>query len=385
MSSPEIFISAGDPSGEMHAARMLAELKRLEPGASFSGIGGPGMNSVGVRLLAGIDRLAVMGLVEVLKHLGFFRRLLKDIENHLRATPPALIVLVDFPDFNLRIAGLAKKLNIPVLYYISPQVWAWRTARQKNIASLADKLAVVFPFEVEFYRDQPLEVEFVGHPLLETIGSISPRTEFCFRHGLDDSRALVGIMPGSREQEIHRHLDIFLRAAALISAAEPGLQFAVGLLPHTTETLSHKQRHLCSKLDIRLIHDDSCELIAHSTALITKSGTTTMEAALHGTPMVIGYRTSPLSYLLARRLVRVKHIGMPNLLAPPPEIPELIQDELIPEALAETTLELVDESSDLRRRIIAQCRRVRKLLTTDKPASRRVAEIALEMYRSKSN
>ena len=149
--------------------------------------------------------------------------------------------------------------------------------------------------------------------------------------------------------------------------------------------MSHKQRHLCSELDIRLIHDDSCELIAHSTALITKSGTTTMEAALHGTPMVIGYRTSPLSYLLARRLVRVKHIGMPNLLAPPPEIPELIQDELNPEALAETTLELVDESSDLRRRIIAQCRRVRKLLTTDKPASRRVAEIAIEMCRSKSN
>ncbi len=385
MNKPEIFISAGDPSGEMHAAWMLVELKHLEPGASFSGIGGGAMRSAGVSLLAGLDRLAVMGLVEVLKHLGFFRRLLADIENHLRATRPALVVLVDYPEFNLRIARIAKKLNLPVLYYISPQVWAWRTSRRKSIARLADKLAVVFPFEMEFYRDQPLEVEFVGHPLLETIDTRPPRSEFFLRHGLDDSRPLVGLMPGSREQEIHRHLEIFLQAAVLMSASEPRLQFAVGLLPHIEAALSDKHRLLLDELGVSQIRDDSRGLIAHSTVLISKSGTTTIEAALHGTPMVIGYRTGPLSYFMAKHLVRVAHIGMPNLLAPPAEIPELIQDKLTPEALAESALEVADESSDLRRRILDQCSRARKLLTTDKPASRRVAEIALEMCRPKSN
>jgi len=381
MSSPEIFISAGETSGERHAARMLVELNSLEPGASFSGIGGEAMRSAGVRLLAGLDRLAVMGLVEVLRHLGSFRRLLKDIGSHLRTVRPDLVVLVDFPEFNFRIATIAGQLDIPVLYYISPQVWAWRTERRKSMARLADRLAVVFPFEVEFYRDQPLEVEFVGHPLLETLGSEPPRAEFCRRHGLDHSLPLVGIMPGSRVQEIHRHLDIFLRSAALMKASRPGLQFAAGLLPHTAAALSEKQKALCSRLGIRPVHDDSRGLIAHSAALITKSGTTTVEAALHGTPMVIGYRTSPFNYFLAKRLVRVGHIGMPNLLAPPPEIPELIQEMLTPETLAETALELVDETSDLRRRITAQCARVRELLTTEKPASRRVAEIALEMCR----
>jgi lipid-A-disaccharide synthase len=385
MNKPEIFISAGEISGEMHAARMLCQLKKLEPGASFSGLGGEGMRSAGVRLLADLDRLAVMGLVEVVRHLRSLRLLLKEIENHLRQVKPDLVVLVDFPDFNFRIAAAAKKLNIPVLYYIGPQIWAWRTGRKKQLARLADKLAVIFPFEIEFYRDQPLEVEFVGHPLLETLHTDLSRSEFCNRHDLDESRPLVGIMPGSREQEIHRHFDIFIRAAELVTAEKPGVQFAVGLLPHTAGALSERQKNLCRELNIRLIHDDSRGLIACSTALITKSGTTTMEAALHGTPMVVGYRTNALSYLLAKHLVKVSHIAMPNLLAPPPEVPELVQNELTPQAVAAHLLELVNQSSDLSRRITAQCKRVRQLLTTEKPASLKVAEIALEMCRRKND
>ncbi len=381
MNNPQIFISAGEPSGEMHAAGMMAQLKRLEPGASFSGLGGQAMRSAGAELLAGLDRLAVMGLVEVVQHLASFRKLLKEIDRHLRQRKPDLAVLVDFPDFNFRIGALAKKLNIPVLYYISPQVWAWRSGRRKKLAALADRLAVVFPFEVDFYRGLPLEVEFVGHPLVESLENVPPPGEFFRRHGLDPARPLVGIMPGSRSQEIYRHLDIFLGAAQLVRAARPGVQFALSLLPHTAQAPSREQLDLCDKLKLVRIQEDSRGLIAASSALITKSGTTTVEAALLGTPMVIGYRTSRLSYLLARHLVRVPCIGMPNLLAPPAQIPELIQQELTPGKLARIVPELLDESSGLRKRIIEQCARVRKLLTTEKPASLRVAEIALEMCR----
>ncbi|MEA2062995.1 MAG: lipid-A-disaccharide synthase [Gemmatimonadota bacterium] len=381
-SGSDIFISAGETSGDMHAARMLTRLKSLEPGFSFSGIGGEAMSRAGVRLLAGLDRLAVMGLVEVVRHLGFFRRLLGEIEAHLHQARPRLVVLVDFPDFNFRIARIAKRAGIPVLYYISPQIWAWRTGRRRTLAHLADRLAVVFPFEVEFYRDQPLEVEFVGHPLIETLDEITPRAEFLRRYGLDETRPLVGLMPGSRGQEIRRHLGVFLQAAALMIEQQPGLQFATAFLPHTEEALSRSHRKALSDLGVACVRGDSRALVAHSRLLITKSGTTTMEAALCGTPMVIGYRTSAISYWLARRLVRVEHIGMPNILLPPARIPELIQDGLTPRALARTAIELLDESSPSRQRIIEQCRGVRELLATGKPASLRVAEMALEMCRS---
>lgn len=379
MKAPEIFISAGDPSGEMHAARLIDRLEELAPGTRVAGIGGPAMLARGAELLSGLDRLAVMGFLEVAAHLPFFLRLMSEIRRRLRERPPELVILVDFPDFNLRVAAEAKKLGIPVLYYISPQVWAWRQGRKHRIARLVDRLAAVFPFEVEFYGDAVGRVEFVGHPLLETLELKLAREGFFHKYGLDQNRPLVGLMPGSRTQELERHLEIFLGAARIMRERDSGLQFALGLLPHTEAALSPFHRATIRELGVREVLGDSDALLAYSRAVLSKSGTTTLETALHGTPQVIGYRTSGLSYALARRLVKVDHIGMPNILSADPAIPELVQDELTPENLARLGLEVLDGSSALRARILAQCREVREMLRTDKPASLRVAEIALEM------
>jgi lipid-A-disaccharide synthase len=379
MSTLNIFISAGDPSGERHAARLINELKEIGVELTVTGIGGPAMQEAGARLFCTQDRLAVMGLVEVVAHLKFFFRLLASIRKHLQQQKPDLLVLIDFPDFNLRLARIAKKLGIPVLYYISPQVWAWRTGRKRSLARLVDRMAVVFPFEVNFYRGENLEVEFVGHPLVGDLAPRYSRQQFCQLNSLDPNRLIVGLMPGSRAQELNHHLSVFLAAAELMRSRSPDLQFAVGLLPHTAAALSRHDRQLLDKLEVRRIDNDSTSLIAHSRVLITKSGTTTMEAALLGTPMVIAYRTNPLSYWIARHLVQVNYIGMPNLLASNPAIPELIQDQVCPELLAQKALELLDESSPARERILAQFRQVREALTTEKGTSRRVAEIVLEM------
>ncbi|MCE5272293.1 lipid-A-disaccharide synthase [bacterium] len=379
MEAPDIFVSAPDPSGEMHAARMLERLKELAPGLTLRGIGGPAMQGCGVELLCTQDRLAVMGLVEVLAHLPFFLRLMADIRASWRRRRPSLVILVDFPDFNLRLAAEARKLGIPVLYYISPQVWAWRQGRKNRIAELTDRLAAVFPFEVDFYRGTGAHVEYVGHPLLETLAPQPDTTAFRARWGLDPSRPLVGLLPGSRAQELERHLPAFLDAAARLRQARPELQLAVGLLPHIAARLSKEEHAVMRSLDLREVTADSAALICASRLLLSKSGTVSLEAVLHGTPLIIGYRTSFLSYTLARRLVKVSHIGMPNLLDPDPQIPELVQDQLTGERLCALALELLEESSPRRAAILAQCARVREHLRTGKPASLRVAEIALEM------
>ncbi|HUU27542.1 MAG TPA: lipid-A-disaccharide synthase [archaeon] len=379
MKALNIFISAGDPSGEKHAAKLIGELRKLVGELNVRGIGGPAMAGAQAELLCTVDKLAVMGVVEVIEHLGFFYRLLAEIRADFERRRPDLLVLVDFPGFNMRLAKVAGKLGIPVLYYISPQIWAWRKGRKRTIARLADRMAVVFPFEVNLYKGEKLEVEFVGHPLTENLSPQLSREEFCRNYRLDPGKHIVGLMPGSRAQELARHLEIFLNAAARMAQARRDLQFALGLLPHTKGALSEKECRSLAGLEICKIEDDSASLIAHSRLLVAKSGTTTMEAALLGTPMIIAYRTSPLSYFLARLLVRVGHIGMPNLLVQDPAIPELIQDEVTPENLSRLALELVEDSSPLRRRILAQCASVRKALATEKSASRRVAEIVVEM------
>ncbi len=383
MDAPDIFVSAPDPSGEMHAARMLERLQGLAPGLTVRGIGGPAMQERGVELLCTQDRLAVMGLVEVIAHLPFFLRLMADIRAAWRRRRPDLLVLVDFPDFNLGLAAEARKLGIPVLYYISPQVWAWRQGRKRRIAALADRLAVVFPFEVDFYRDTGARVEYVGHPLMETLAPRPDTAAFFARWGLDPSRPIVGLLPGSRAQELERHLSVFLEAAARLHQARPEVQFALGLLPHIAARLSAQQRDSIGRLEIREVTSDSAALICASRLLLSKSGTVTLEAALHGTPLVIGYRTSSLSYALARRLVKVSHIGMPNLLDPDPQIPELVQNELTGKRLCGLALEILEDSSPRRAAILAQCARVREHLRSAKAASLRVAEIALEMCRSR--
>lgn len=294
------------------------------------------MSAEGVELLAGLDRLAVMGLVEVVRHLGFFWRLLATVTRLLESGEVDLVLAVDYPGFNLRVARAAHRLGVPVLYYISPKVWAWKPGRARRLAEHTRHVAVILPFEREVLEASGVRASFVGHPLLERGDEVPTRERFCAAVGLDPERPVLALLPGSRRQEVERHLEIFARAAGRVRSVRPEVQpvlaraatvpedwLAPAGLPMTTEVRA---------------------LLRHSRAGLVKSGTSTLEAALEGTPIVVAYRTHPLTALLARRLIRVPHVALPNLVAGREVVPELLQDAATPEALAAALLPLLDET-----------------------------------------
>lgn len=327
------------------------------------------MSAEGVELLAGLDRLAVMGLVEVVRHLGFFRRLLATVVRLLESGEVDLVLAVDYPGFNLRVARAAHRLGVPVLYYISPKVWAWKPWRARHLAEHTRRVAVILPFEQEALEAAGVRASFVGHPLLERGDEVPTRDRFCAAARLDPDRAILALLPGSRRQEVERHLEIFARAAGEVRRVRPDVQPVLGRaatipeawlapagLPMTTEVRS---------------------LLRHSRAGLVKSGTSTLEAALEGTPIVVAYRTHPLTALLARRLIRVPHVALPNLVAGREVVPELLQDAATPEALAAALLPLLDETP-ARARQLEELAGVRGALGTA-GASARVAALAADL------
>ena len=377
MSGPSLFLSAGEPSGDLHGAEVAREARRRWPGARLRGLGGPRMAGAGVELLADPDRLAVMGFVEVLRDLPFFIRLSRRIRRDLAASPPDLVLPIDYPGFNLRLARDAHAAGVPVLYYITPQVWAWRQGRAATLARHADRLAVVFPFEEPLFREHGAAVRFVGHPLTEHEATPITRDAFCAPLGLDPERPILAVFPGSRRQEVERHLELFAAAAAEAARRHPGLQpvlAASGDLPDSAYAGTALPRSR-----------DAWALLAHARAALVKSGTSTLQAALAGTPMVIAYRTHPLTFQLARRLVRVPHVGLANLVAGERVAPELLQDEATPQALAEALDPLLRDgpARDAARRGLA---RVRDALAAPGPPRRvaeRVVDLAEEILRER--
>ncbi|NJD19292.1 MAG: lipid-A-disaccharide synthase [Gemmatimonadetes bacterium] len=334
--APTVLLLAGEASGDQHAAAVARELRVRLPGVRLLGTGGPCMAGAGVRLLAGLDRLAVMGFVEVVRHLGFFRELLATVTRRLESGEIDLVIPVDYPGFNLRVARAAHRLRIPVLYYIAPQVWAWRPGRVRQLAAHARHVAVILPFEQELMARAGAAATFVGHPLLERPDAVPTRQAFCAAEGLDPHRPVLALLPGSRRQEVERHLGPFVEAAELARRTLPDLQPVLARAPSVRD-----EGLALAGLPVTL---DARALLRHARAALVKSGTSTLEAALEATPFVVAYRTHPLTYALARRLVRVPHISLANLVAGQEVVPELVQGSATPQAMAERLVPLLGDT-----------------------------------------
>jgi lipid-A-disaccharide synthase len=381
--TPKILIAAGEASGDQHAAHLVAAIREREPRALFFGVGGEAMSAQGVRLLHHASELAVVGFSEVARHLPVVLRALKDLGRALARERPRLTILVDFPDFNFWVARLAKFHRVPVMYYISPQVWAWRTYRVRTLARLVDRLAVIFPFEADFYRERGVPVTYVGHPLMETLPPAPERRQWLASCGLEPERLTVALLPGSRRGEVERHLPTMLAGARLIHQAIPTCQF---LLPLAAAELRDLVEEIVEQSwgdsrspgpALKIIPGQSYEALAAAHLALVASGTATVEAALAGTPTIIVYRVSPLTFALGRMLVRVPHVGMANLLAGEGIFPEVLQVDFSAARLAEEALQLLSDPA----RLAAVRRGLKRVVTRlgGPGASRRAAQVALEL------
>ena len=370
-----MLLLAGEASGDEHGAALVAALRARGPDLRFVGIGGARMAAEGVELFAGLDELAVMGVAEVLPRLPFFRRLERTISVKLDDPAIELVVPIDYPGFNMRIARAASRRGRRVLYYIAPKVWAWRPGRARALATSTDRLAVILPFEADFLTRSGVRAEYVGHPLLDRPDDVEGAEDFRARWGLDPDRPVLALLPGSRVQEIKRHLGLFVRTAERVLDARPDVQSVVSKAPHLP-------RELYGGLTLPVV-DDARGLLRIAQAALVKSGTATLEAAIEATPSVVAYRTSVLTYWAARALVRTEHIALPNLVAGARVVPEYLQGAATPETLAQAVVPLLDPDSPERAQQLEGFTRVRAALGAPGAAGR-VADIALELMGRKT-
>jgi len=363
-----IMMVAGEASGDLHGSGVVRELKRLAPDCEIFGIGGDKMQAEGMRLIYHVRELSVMGIWEVVEHLPLLRSVQRTLQAVLKSSHPDILVLIDYPGFNLRLARFAHDLGIKTLYYISPQVWAWNRGRIRKMKHIVDKMLVVFPFEVNLYREEGIDVEFVGHPLLEVLTEPSGRAEFCTRYQLDPSRQILGLFPGSRKQELERIFPAMLGAARVLHR-ESGIQTVVGV----SSILEYEfvKSFLRGDFPVVLVQHGSYDVMKNSTVALVTSGTATLETACYGTPMIIVYKTSFLTYLFARAFIRIRSIGLANIVAGKEIVPEILQHHATPRRLAEEALKML-ENEGLRRQISAELSAVRKSLGSP-GASERVA------------
>jgi lipid-A-disaccharide synthase len=375
--SKTIMIIAGEASGDMHGASLVREMLRIDPSLNFYGIGGNRMQDAGVKLLVNAAETAVVGLTEVISKFGTLFRIIRQVKKSLDEMKPELVILIDYPDFNLNfVAPAAKKRNIKIFYYISPQVWAWRKSRINKIKRLVDKMAVILPFEVDTYAAKGFVVDYVGHPLLDLVKPAYSKQESRKIFDLDESKTTIGLLPGSRTSEVIKLLPEMLKTAEILAQKIPDIQFVLPLADTLEENMVNE---IISRFTIRVkvIGGHTYDVISCMDLGIVASGTATLETALLGVPMIIIYKISPLSYFIGRLIVNVKNIGLANIIAGKTVVPELIQNEASGENIAQEALAILN-NAERRKQIIEELTAIRSKLGNP-GAAIRAAQLAYDM------
>jgi lipid-A-disaccharide synthase len=373
-----VAIVAGEASGDLHGSNLVKAMKRLDPGIVFCGIGGKEMELAAVKILTSSSDMAVVGFTEALYRLQTIAKASRKLKSILKTNRPDLIILIDYPDFNIHMARTAKRLHIPVLYYISPQVWAWRRGRVRKIARRIDHMAVILPFEEAFYRQRGMRVDYVGHPLMDTCPQEVDPEQVIRKLGLNRGYPVVGLLPGSRKEEIRNLLPVMVKAGEILMPHYPGIRF---LLPLAQTIDSEFVQPFIddTPVDIRVIKGDIYEVLSACNLALVASGTATLQTAIMGVPMVVVYKVSPISYWMGKIAVKVPYISLVNLVAGEEVVPELIQDNVVPERLARESITILEDDA-IRGNMINKLRGIKEGLGRG-GASEKTASIAVEMMR----
>ncbi len=362
-----IFFVAGESSGDQHGAHVIEALRALQPDIECEGLGGTRMAKAGMTLRFDLAGMAIMGFIEVVKKLGFMRTLMNDTAAYLIESKPDCLVLIDYPGFNIRLAERVHGANVPIVYYISPQVWAWKPKRIHQLARLVRKMLVILPFEEPLYREVNVDCTYVGHPLVDHIATLELSDRF--RDGM-----VIGLLPGSREQEIGRILPLMIKVAAGIRAKYPDARFVA---PCVDAGRAEQISRLAGDFPLETVVGGAYDVLHGARFCLVASGTATVETAAFGVPMIVLYKVAPVTYWLARWLVRVDHIGLVNILAGSRIVPEFVQQDAVASAVLPRALELI-EDGPARDQMISDLDAVRSQLG-DAGASRRAAEQILEV------
>lgn len=372
----KIMIAAGEASGDLHGSRVVEAMKRLDPELHVYAVGSERLRRAGAEMIVDSSELSVVGITEVFARMGNLLKAYWQVKKFIQMSGLSLLILIDFPDFNLLLARAANGAGVPILYYISPQVWAWRPGRVKTIARRVKKIAVIFPFEVPIYRKAGLDVEFVGHPLLDLLGS--NRQDLYIPEKMEGD-PLVALLPGSRPGEVQRLLPEMAWAAKILTATKPGARFILPAAP--TVKVQELEKFLPhDSVPISVIEGKTYEALMAANLAVVASGTATLETAILGKPMVIAYRVSPLSYWVGRAMVKVDWVGLVNIVAGRKVVPELLQGEARGERIAAEVLRILDDEP-YRKEMLGGLAEVREKLGTP-GAAERVARMALEMIRN---
>lgn len=375
-----MLVIAGEPSGDLHAGRLVEAVRRRRSDIHFFGIGGDHLRDAGMEILVDAREMAVLGLWEVLKRYGFFRRVFSELRETARQRKPDLAVLIDYPGFNLRFAAALKELGIPILYYICPQVWAWHRSRIDKMAHLIDRLLVIFPFEVDVFKNTGLRVEYVGHPLVDEAAREREAPRKPLPWSGERGAPRIALLPGSRRQEVDRILPSMWRAAGLLQEKFPEAGFILAAPSSETAERAHALAIRTAEGPDRyaVVTGRTRQVLAEATAAWVKSGTSTIEAALMNCPMRVVYKTSPITYAIAKHLVQVPYLGMVNLIAGREAFTEYIQHAATPKRLADGLLPLLSETPE-RAAALESLREVQEKLGAGGAAERAASALIEEL------
>jgi lipid-A-disaccharide synthase len=387
MDSKKIMIVTGEASGDLHGANLVRALRAQCTEISFCGMGGTELASLGVEILCDADKVSVVGITEVFSHLKDIFTALSILKRRMISDPPDLLIIIDLPDFNLILAKKAKKLGIPVFYYIAPQVWAWRSGRVRTIKRRVDKLGVILPFEENYFKQKGVDTEYVGHPLLDTVKTTLTRDDFLQKYDIGADQRCIGLLPGSRKKEIITLLPYFLGAAELLQKNEKKLNSLVFLIPQAS-TITRKDlddaglADCQEQLNIKVITDDRYNMMSVCDGAVAASGTVTLELAILKIPMVVVYKLTNITYLLGRLLVKLDHFSLVNLIAGKTAVPELLQHEVTAANIAQKLATLIGETEE-REQTLSDLHEVRIRLG-ERGASEKAATVAQELLYNRS-